>query len=399
MARKKDIEQAEVTSAGSTKVSVRDELSTLIGKNLSKAFKDHAQTIFYLDGPEESPSDIKDWISTGSSLLDLAISNRRNGGVPVGRITEITGLESSGKSLIAAHILAETQKKGGISVFIDTEAAVSRDFLQAIGVNLVDMMYVPLETIEDIFQAMENIINSARNSNNDRLVTIVVDSLAGATTEVEADADFSKDGYATTKAILLSKAMRKITNLIAKERICVVLTNQLRQKMNAMAFADPYVTSGGKAVGFHSSIRVRLANAGALKKKDFGGVDMIVGNKIQAKVIKNRLGPAQRKASFEIFYNSGIDNYSGWVTVLKTYKFIKGSGAYNKYNLIAPDGSIEEFSFLASNLPKLFEERPELKESMYNNLCEIMIMSYQANGEIQMDDETELDEKEDGGME
>jgi recombination protein RecA len=231
------------------------------------------------------------------------------------------------------------------------------------------------------------------------LVTIVVDSLAGATTKVEQDADFDKDGYATTKAILLSKAMRKITNLIAKERICVILTNQLRQKMNAMAFADPYVTSGGKAVGFHASVRIRLSNAGALKKKDFGGVDAIVGTKIQAKVVKNRLGPAQRKATFEIFYNSGIDNYSGWVTVLKTYKFIKGSGAYNKYNLEKPDGSKEEFSFLASKLPEMFEERPDLKESMYNDLCTIMIMTYQANGQILMNDDVEVDKTEAGGIE
>lgn len=399
MARKKAIEPEEKKSSGSPNISVRDELSTLISKNLSKTFKEYEQTVFYLDGPEEAPSDIKDWVSTGSSLLDLAISNRRYGGVPVGRITELTGLEASGKSLVAAHILAETQKKGGIAVFIDTEAAVSRDFLQAIGVNLVDMMYIPMETIEDIFQAMENIINSARNSNKDRLITIVVDSLAGATTKVEQDADFDKDGYATTKAILLSKAMRKITNLIAKERICVVLTNQLRQKMNAMAFADPYVTSGGKAVGFHASIRVRLSNAGALKKKDFGGVDEIVGNKINAKVIKNRLGPAQRKASFEIFYNSGIDNYSGWVTVLKTYKFIKPNGAYNKYSLTNDDGSVEELNFLASKLPELFLENPKLKDSMYDDLCKIMIMTYQANGPILMDDDIKIDKMEAGGAE
>ena len=399
MAKKKNGESEE-TSSDSTKGSIRDELSTLISKNLSKTFKDQAQTVWYLDGPEESPSDIRDWISTGSSLLDLAISNRPHGGVPVGRITEITGLEGSGKSLVAAHILAETQRKGGISVFIDTEAAVSREFLQAIGVNLVDMMYIPMETIEDIFHAIESVINAARNSSKDRLITIVVDSLAGATTKVEMDADYNKDGYATTKAILLSKAMRKITNLIAKERICVVFTNQLRTKMNAMAFADPWTTSGGKAVAFHSSIRVRLTNAGALKKKDFGGVDQIVGNKIQAKVIKNRLGPPQRKASFEIFYDSGIDNYSGWVAVLKTYKFIKGAGAYNDYTLLDADGNeLETIKFRTAEIPQLFQNRPEVRDAMYANLCEIMIMDYQHNGEIKMDEDVEIDESEDGGAE
>jgi len=399
MAKKKNGESEDVSS-DFTKGSIRDELSTLISKNLSKTFKDQAQTVWYLDGPEESPSDIADWVSTGSSLLDLAISNKPHGGVPVGRITEITGLEGSGKSLVAAHILAETQRKGGISVFIDTEAAVSREFLHAIGVNLTDMMYVPLETIEDIFQAIENIINSARNSSKNRLITIVVDSLAGATTKVEMDADYGKDGYATTKAILLSKALRKITNLIAKEKICLIFTNQLRTKLNAMAFADPWTTSGGKAVAFHSSIRVRLSNAGALKKKDFGGVDVIVGNKLQAKVTKNRLGPPQRKASFEIFYDSGIDNYSGWVAVLKTYKFIKGAGAYNKYSLLDDKGTeIEELSFRTAELPTIFKSRPEVKDAMYSDLCKIMIMDYQLNGEIKMDDDIEIDQNEDGGAE
>lgn len=400
MAKKKTNESEELTSSDSFKVSTRDELATLITKNLSKTFKDQAQTVWYLDGPEDSPSDIHDWISTGSSLLDLAISNRPYGGVPAGRITEITGLEGSGKSLIAGHLLAETQKKGGVAVFIDTEAAVSRDFLTAIGVDLTKMMYLPIETIEDIFQAIENIINTVRNNEKSKLVTIVVDSLAGASTKVEMDADYDKDGYATTKAILLSKAMRKINNLIAKERVCLVFTNQLRAKMNAMAFADPWTTSGGRAVGFHSSVRIRLTNAGALKKKDFGGVDVIVGNKVQAKVIKNRIGPPQRKASFEIFFDSGIDNYSGWVAVLKTYKFLTQAGAYNKYKLYDADGNeLEEVQFKTANLPELFVERSEVRDAMYKNLCDIMIMKYENNGQIKMDDNIEIAEDEEGGVE
>jgi RecA/RadA recombinase len=360
--------------------------------------------------------------------------------------------------------------------------------------------------------------------------------LAGASTKIEMDADYDKDGYATTKAILLSKAMRKITNLIAKEKICLVFTNQLRTKMNAMAFADPWcvnpyttkikirkmnyieeeitlaelaerflnlndfntenaydmsdlnievlsknlksgkdeykkintflvketvpfyysddklegtakhriiengkevflenhsdfkkienemkvvdievednenyyandrlnhnTTSGGKAVAFHSSVRVRLNNAGALKKKDFGGVDQIVGNKLQAKVIKNRLGPPQRKASFEIFYDSGIDNYSGWVAVLKTYKFLAQGGAYNKYKLYDTNGNeLEEIQFKTAEIPELFSKRPEIQQAMYKNLCDIMIMKYENNGQIKMNDDIQIANDEDGGIE
>jgi recombination protein RecA len=236
MAKKiKDVEQVEVDTS-----TVRDELSSIISKELSKQFKDLNQVVWYLDGPEDAPTEIQDWISTGSSLLDLAISNRPHGGLPVGRISEITGLESSGKSLLAAHLLADTQRKGGTSVFIDTESAVSEAFLTAIGVNISKMMYIPLDTVEDIFHAIESVINSVRNNDKKRLVTIVVDSLAAASTKVEMEGNYEQSGYATQKAIILSKAMRKITNLIARERICLVFTNQLRQKMNAMAFADPW---------------------------------------------------------------------------------------------------------------------------------------------------------------
>ena len=396
MGKKKsnEVEGATPSTPSSTGGSTHDQLATLISKNLSKTFKEQEQTIWYLDGPEDSPSDILDWVSTGSSLLDLAISNRPYGGVPVGRITEITGLEGSGKSLIAAHILAETQRKGGVAVYIDTEAAVSREFLTAIGVNLSNMMYLPLETIEDIFEAIENIINTVRNNEKSKLVTIVVDSLAGASTKIEMDADFDKDGWATTKAILLSKAMRKINNLIAKEKICLILTNQLRQKLNAMGFADPWTTSGGKAVAFHSSVRIRLANEGALKKKDFGGVDMVIGAKTKAKVIKSRVGPSQRKATFNVFYDSGIDNYSGWVEVLKTYKFLKPAGAYNKYTFVNRTDEEETIQFLKSELPTIFIQRPEIREAMYKNLCDIMIMKYEVNGQIKMDDDVEIDEND-----
>ena len=131
---------------------------------------------------------------TISHALDLAISNRPNGGIAVGRITELNGLESSGKSLIGAHILAETQKKGGVAVYIDTETAVSEDFLEVIGVNINNMLYLHLETVEDIFEAIEEIVTKVRESDKDRLVTILVDSLAAATTKVELDADFDKDG-------------------------------------------------------------------------------------------------------------------------------------------------------------------------------------------------------------
>ncbi len=147
---------------------------------------------------------------------------------------------NSGKSLVAAHLLADTQRQGGVAVLIDTEMAVSREYLDAIGVDVSKLLYVQADSVEDVFEYIETIIEKVRTSSKDKLVTIVVDSVAAVSTKKELAADYDKDGYATDKAIIISKAMRKITNMIGREKITLVFTNQLRQKMNAMPFADPW---------------------------------------------------------------------------------------------------------------------------------------------------------------
>ena len=150
----------------------KDELADSLLELINKSNKDGGNVAFFLDR-EDDPSQITDWISTGNSELDLAISNRPNGGLPVGRIVELNGLEAAGKSLIAAHVLAETQRKGGLAVFIDTETAVSREFMEAIGIDVSKMLYLNLDTIEDIFDNVETIINKVRKSDSKRIVTIV----------------------------------------------------------------------------------------------------------------------------------------------------------------------------------------------------------------------------------
>ena len=144
-------------------MSNRDELAEVLASELNKQFKTQ-QVAYFLDGVQETPTDVTDWISTGSSLLDLAISNKPNGGFAAGRITEINGLESSGKSLIGAHALASTQRKDGVAVYIDTESSVSAEFLNAIGVNTDNMLYVHLETVEEIFDTIETIVTKIRES-------------------------------------------------------------------------------------------------------------------------------------------------------------------------------------------------------------------------------------------
>jgi recombination protein RecA len=315
---------------------------------------------------------VPEWISTGSTVLDLAISNRPNGGLPVSKIVEITGLEQSGKSLLAAHVVANTQKKGGIAVYIDTESSLDSRFLRAIGVDVEKMVYVPLETIEEVFDAIEDVILKIRERDPDKLVTIVVDSVAAATTKIEAAADFEKDGYATQKAIIMSKALRKITNLIGRKKILLVFTNQLRQKLNAMPFGDQYTTSGGKSLQFHASVRLRLRNVGKLKEK-INGVEEIVGNNVEAQVVKNRLAPPQRKIKYQIYFNSGIDDYSGWLDLMKSYKILSGGGAgWYTYKF-----GEEEIKFQGvGELKELLKTREDIRKKMYEQICEHYIMLY-----------------------
>ena len=343
----------------------KEDLAQVLAEKLNKSFKDY-KVAHFLGEASQSPTDVKDFISTGSSMLDLAISNRQNGGIAVGRITEINGLESSGKSLLGAHILSETQKKGGVAVYIDTETSVSQQFLGAIGVDVSKMLYLHLETVEDIFQAIEEIVTKVRESDKDRLVTILIDSLAAASTKVEMDADFDKDGWATAKAIIISKAMRKITQMIGRQNIALVFTNQLRQKLGVM-FGDPWTTSGGKALPFHASTRIRLKNMGQIKdnKKN------ILGMKCRAQIIKNRLGPPLRHADYDMYFESGIDNLGGWLTVLKDHKLVKSAGAW--YTLV--DGEGKEHKFQSKDWDELMEDE-ELKSYVYDLICNKVILQY-----------------------
>ena len=355
-------------------MSVKDDLAGVLADSLNKKFKDY-KVAYFLDGAQETPTDIKEFISTGSTMLDLAISNRPDGGIAVGRITELNGLESSGKSLVGAHLLSETQKKGGVAVYIDTETAVSEEFLGVIGVDINNMLYLHLETVEDIFEAIEEIVTKVRESDKDRLVTILVDSLAAASTKVELNADFDKDGWATSKAIVISKAMRKITQMIGRQRVALVFTNQLRVKLGAM-FGDPYTTSGGKALPFHASTRIRLKNKGQIKdnKKN------VIGMTILAQVIKNRLGPPLRKAEFPLYFESGVDDEGSWLQVLKEHKLVKVGGAW--YTMEDHEGN--EIKFQSKDWSEKLEDE-DFKSYCYQLICDKVILKY-SKADLGIDD-------------
>lgn len=366
-----------------TKDELTDDLAVTLADSINKQFKgQNYKTAFFLAGDEDAPTNVHEWISSGCSMLDLAISNRPKGGFPVGRITEITGLEASGKSLLAAHTLAETQKKGGLAVYIDTESATSSEFLTAIGVDIKKMLYVPLETIEEIFETIETIVENVRKSDKDRLVTIVVDSVMGASTKIEMSAEYDKDGYATSKSIILSKAMRKVTNWIARERICLIFTNQLRTKLG-VSFGDPWTTSGGKAIPFHASVRLRLKSIGQIKVKD-----SVVGIKTRVTVVKNRMGPPLRSIDYDIYFESGIDNYGGWLTIMKDFKMVTQAGAWYTYEDIDTDTGevLDEVKFQSKDFMDKVLSNPEMQQRLYDRICEAYIFKYQAGVDGGIDD-------------
>jgi recombination protein RecA len=348
------------------------DLADILAGELNKQSKD--QKVAFFLNEDEAPTNVDGWISTGCAMLDVAVSNRPYGGLPVGRITEITGLEQSGKSLVSAHLLAETQKQGGVAVLIDTETAVSRDFLEAIGVDVSKLLYVSADSVEQIFDFTETIIEKVRETSKDKIVTIVVDSVAAASTTNELAADYKKDGYATDKAIIISKAMRKITNMIGRQKISLIFTNQLRQKMNAM-FGDPWTTSGGKALAFHASVRLRLKNMGQIKMKQ-GGQDRTVGMKVRCQVVKNRMGPPLRAADFEIYFDRGIDNYGSWLSVMKENKLVKQAGAWYAY---VDTETGEEFKFQSKDFIPLMDTNTELREQIYKKICEETILQYKSD--------------------
>jgi len=387
--------KAKDVDAADSKAGVRDKLVNAIYNEINSS--ETSFGAYFLDDPQWNPTDISDWISTGNPVLDILISNRKNGGIPVGRITEINGLESSGKSLLVGHILVETQKKGGIPILIDTEHAADRDFLAAIGLDLSNFIYAPIPIIEDALQTITNIIEKVRSSNSERLITIAVDSVMGATNKIEEEADFTKQGYATQKAIILSQAMRKITKIVAEHKIALIFTNQLRANVG-VTFGDPWTTSGGKAIAFHASLRLRLKMNNKIKSGD-----NVIGVRTNCKVIKSRIGPPFKDCDFDMYFDRGLDDTTTWFETAKKYNVIikakkledetKPEGPKNKlkdmgggWYMLAQEwkengeqyalGNAQILRFQSSNIADAILNDPVKKKILYDGLCDAIIMKY-----------------------
>lgn len=272
----------------------------------------------------DSPTHVREWLSTGSTLLDYMISNRRDGGIPCGKITEIQGEESSGKSLLCAHLIANVQKKGGIALYMDTENATNPDFMRRIGVDLERLIYVQPGTIEKAFEIIDSSILTIRAKAPNQPLLMVWDSVGNTPPKAEIEGTYDAQSRMGLGAKAMALGLRKTTELFGREQITMVCTMPLTYKIGASQYEDPFGTKYGKALPYHSSIRLRLSSSTKLKGKD-GELYGLVTN---GRIIKSRLGTSHRTCKFEIHFDHGIDDEASWFLVLHEAGMIDKSDGY-----------------------------------------------------------------------
>ncbi len=255
-------------------------------------------------------------LPTGCLALDLALGV---GGVPRGRIIEIYGPESSGKTTVALHVIAETQKKGGIAAFIDAEHALDPTYAAKLGVNLEDLYVSQPDTGEQALDITESLVRSGA------VDVLIVDSVAALTPKAEIEGEMG-DQHVGLQARLMSQALRKLTGITNKSKTCVIFINQLREKVGVM-FGSPETTPGGKALKFYASIRIDVRKADAIKDSEG-----LIGNRTKAKIVKNKVAPPFKTAEFDMIYGEGVSQEGCVIDLGVEFNILEKSGAWFSYN-------------------------------------------------------------------
>ena len=305
---------------------------------LAKIEKDFGKGAIMRLGETEIPK--VEAISTGCLTLDVALGI---GGIPKGRIIEIYGPESSGKTTVALHCVAEVQKEGGTAAFVDAEHALDPVYASKLGVNLDDLYISQPDSGEQALEITETLIRSGA------IDIIVIDSVAALTPQAELDGDMG-DSHVGMQARLMSQALRKITAASSKSKCTIIFINQLREKIGVM-YGNPETPTGGKALKFYSSVRIEIRKADTLKD----GSD-IVGNHVKAKVVKNKVAPPFKVAEFDIMYGTGISNMGCVLDLAVENGFVQKSGSWFSYNdEKIGQGRDKAMEFLKSN-PDVYKE-------------------------------------------
>ena len=290
-------------------------------------------------GEDASLSDIP-VITSGSLGLDIALGV---GGFPRGRIVEVYGPEASGKTTIALHAIAEAQKAGGITAFVDAEHALSTSYAAALGIKVEDLLISQPDFGEQALEIVDTLIRS------NAVDLIVLDSVAALTPRAEIEGEMG-DTHVGLQARLMSQALRKITANVSRSKTIVIFVNQLRMKIGVPAYMNPETTTGGNALRFYSSVRVDIRRIGSLKDGD-----RIIGNRVRAKLVKNKVAPPFREAEFEVIFGRGISKLGELVDLGTKFNVVKKSGTWYSY-----DG--ERMGQGRENSKKFLHENPEIRE-------------------------------------
>lgn len=333
----------------------------------------------------DSVDNVKYWVDTGSSFLNLAISNMKDGGgYPSGRLTILFGEEQAGKSLLCMHAIAATQKMGGIALYIDCERAMHEGFAKAIGVDLESPTFMKLSNsnIGVILTFIEKYIVSAREKfGNEVPITVCLDSLTAAKTEEEMKGAYEEEqGYNTGMSKLLSRAMPALIPLIQEHNICFLVTNQVRQNLNrSTPFESKFRMAGGQSVPHYASVIVRLQKTKMIKG-EVSGIKRTLGRIVRATIDKNRLGPPLSQVTFNIYFDRGIDDIESWEEFNKSFKVIKKDKSWYKYQIVDEEtGEVIELKAhgWANFANEVLKKRPELAESIFQEMADKFILAYQ----------------------
>jgi len=297
----------------------------------------------------EAPKVDVDAIPTGAFSLDIALGV---GGVPRGRVIEIFGPESSGKTTLALHIVREAQKKGGLAAYVDAEHALDPEYARKIGVKVNDLLISQPDTGEQALDIVESLVRS------NAVDVIVIDSVAALTPKAEIEGEMGQQ-HMGLQARLMSHALRKLTAIVAKSKGVVIFINQIRMQIG-IVWGNPETTPGGKALKFYSSVRVDIRRTAQIKKGD-----EIVGNRHKAKIVKNKVAPPFRTAEFDIYYGEGISFEADLINLGIKYDIVKKSGASLSYGDIKLGHGFDNAKNFLKENPKVRDEiMKKIRESM-----------------------------------